>query len=206
MLKYAKYIVPAAILLLVLSYFYVDIPLTIWVTEQPSYVLRSGKILSWLISPHVYVLVLPLIFYFYTFGLRKSTYRKELLFLVLAIPIVILSVDILKVIFGKARPALWIHQQIYGFYFFGSSSKYHSFPSGHGCTIGALMGALSCFRPSLTWVYLAIALLLSLLRVFSLNHYLSEAWGGVLIAFYIVYLLYLPYQKVLKRNWLWRII
>ncbi len=204
MLRYAKFIIPAAILLLVLCYLYVDQPFINWVTELPLGISRGCKILSGIISPNAHIIIWPLIFYLYTFVYRKSTFRKELLFLVLAIPLIILSIDILKVILGKARPGLWLNKEIYGFYFWGMSDKYHSSPSGHGGTIGGVMGVLSCFRPSFTWLFLTIALILSLLRVCSLDHYLSDAWGGVFIAFYIAHLLYIPYKKFIKRNLLWR--
>lgn len=181
---------------LILSYFYLDRPLTDWAAHLPNWITRSAKISSWSIDPSVYTIGLPLIFYIYIFWLRKSTFRKELLFILVAIPLSILAIDILKLIFRRARPELWLNQDIYGLWHWGWGKNWLSFPSGHAATIGGLMGALSCIRPKLTPLFLTIAISLSFLRVLSLDHYFSDIWAGTFLAFYLTWSLYNSSSKL----------
>jgi len=203
MLRPAKLIIfaalPAALLILVLSYFFIDLPLIYWAASLSPQVAKVANAIVWWFSPYVFMVAWPLIFFFYTFILEKSTFRNELLFIVIAVPAAVLAGDIIKDLVGRSRPELLFQEGIYGFLPLSRAETYRSFPSGHSCAICSVMAALSCFRPKWSWLFFLIALALSFFRVLGLAHYFSDIWGAIIITFCLVYSLYLPYQR--KSIW-----
>lgn len=195
MFRNAKFILPAALLLIILSYFFIDRPLSAWIATFPSWVAKGTKLFAESYTPGVFLVAWPLIFYFYTFILRKSTFRRELLFIAIAIPATLLAVYILKFAVGRGRPELWLYKDIYTFRPLTFSGKWQSFPSGQSGTISALMAALSCFRPKLTWLFVLVAFVFSFMRVLALDHYFSDIFTSIVIAFYLVRGLFMPVQR-----------
>lgn len=182
------------LVVLIVCYLFIDRPITQWAASLPNTVTKWAKSASWAIDPLVFTIGLPLIFYVYTFILNKAAYRKKLLFVILAVPLAIISIDILKIIVGRARPTLWLSQGIYGIKGWGWGGKWHSFPSGHAATIGGFMAALAQFRPRATLPLLLAALALSFLRVLSLDHYFSDTVAAIAIAYCIVSAFYGQYK------------
>jgi len=90
-----------------------------------------------------------------------------------------LIVDLMKVIFGRARPKLLFASDIYDFGWLGLGADYWSFPSGHAATAAALMTALWCLWPRPAVFYVVVAALVGVSRVVTGAHYLSDvAMGG----------------------------
>jgi lipid A 4'-phosphatase len=94
-------------------------------------------------------------------------------------------VDVLKVIFGRARPKLLFGADFYGFTWFGWSADHWSFPSGHAATIVALLTALWCLWPSHLLFYMLVGAIVAASRIVGGAHFLGDAiagaWLGVLI-------------------------
>jgi lipid A 4'-phosphatase len=103
-------------------------------------------------------------------------------FLFLSIAASGVIVDILKVVFGRARPKLLFQSDIFGFTWLGWHADHWSFPSGHSATIVALMTALWYLRPHHVLFYILGAAIVAGSRVAVGAHYLGDALAGALIA------------------------
>ncbi len=103
-------------------------------------------------------------------------------FMLVAIAASGLIVDLLKVIFGRARPKLLYAAGTYDFSWLGLGADYWSFPSGHAATAAALMTALWCLWPRHVLFYVALAALVAASRVVTGAHYLSDVVIGAFIA------------------------
>jgi lipid A 4'-phosphatase len=93
-----------------------------------------------------------------------------------------LIVDLLKVVFGRARPKLLFAAGTYDFTWLGLGANYWSFPSGHAATAAALMTALWCLWPRHLLFYIALAAMVAASRVVIGAHYLSDVVMGAFIA------------------------
>ncbi|MDJ0651754.1 MAG: phosphatase PAP2 family protein [Simkaniaceae bacterium] len=96
---------------------------------------------------------------------------------------------VFKILIGRARPDIFLRKGIYGFYGLECDPYYHSFPSGHALTAFTLATSLSFIFPRCPILFYFLATLLSLSRLFLLNHYLSDVIAtaaiGVIIASFV---------------------
>ena len=87
-------------------------------------------------------------------------------------------VQLLKFAFGRYRPKFLFSDQIYGFAPFSGNN---SFPSGHSQGIWAAMMALWFIFPRYRPVWVLVAVMISLSRVFTTVHFLWDVvMGGTL--------------------------
>lgn len=93
-----------------------------------------------------------------------------------------LAVDLLKVVFGRARPKLFFASGSYDFTWLGLGANYWSFPSGHAATAAAIMTALWCLWPRHLLFYVALAAIVAASRVVMGAHYPSDVVMGALVA------------------------
>jgi membrane-associated phospholipid phosphatase len=110
-----------------------------------------------------------------------------------------LADDALKVVFGRARPYLWLAGDESGFGFFRYGAKFASFPSGHTTTSFAAALALGAVFPRGRPVFLGVALLIALSRIVLNVHYLSDVIAGALLGAAVAFLVLTPLRK---RGWL----
>jgi lipid A 4'-phosphatase len=89
-----------------------------------------------------------------------------------------LVADLLKVIFGRARPKLLFLDGTYGFAWGATQADHWSFPSGHATNIAAVATALYLLWPRGLPLYLAAAALVTASRFIIGAHYLSDALAG----------------------------
>jgi membrane-associated phospholipid phosphatase len=110
-----------------------------------------------------------------------------------------LADDALKIIFGRARPYVWLAGDDSGFGFFRYGSKFASFPSGHTTTSFAAALALSAVFPRGWSLFLLAALLIGISRIVLEAHYLSDVIAGALlggtVAFWVL-------GALRRRGWL----
>jgi lipid A 4'-phosphatase len=90
--------------------------------------------------------------------------------------------DIMKPVFGRARPHLLISDGVFGFTWHGAHAAYWSFPSGHAITAVSLAAALAVIERRLWPLYAAAAVLVMASRVVLAEHYLSDLIAGAFIA------------------------
>jgi len=111
-------------------------------------------------------------------------YARRAAFLFLAVAASGLIVDLLKIVFGRARPKLLFRDDLYGFTWWGRGADLWSFPSGHAATVIALAAALTLLWRRAWPLYWSLALLICASRVIIDAHYLSDViaggWIGIL--------------------------
>jgi lipid A 4'-phosphatase len=91
-------------------------------------------------------------------------------------------VDVLKIVFGRARPKLLFQSDVYGFAWLMWRPDHWSFPSGHSATIVALTTALWFLWPQNQLFYILVAAIVCMSRVVVGAHYLADSLAGALIA------------------------
>jgi undecaprenyl-diphosphatase len=92
-----------------------------------------------------------------------------------------LADDILKILFGRARPYLWLAGDDSGFGFFRYSAKFASFPSGHTTTSFAAAIVLGMVLPRYKPWFLLAAALIGVSRIVLDVHYPSDVIAGALL-------------------------
>jgi membrane-associated phospholipid phosphatase len=117
------------------------------------------------------------------------------LFLFSTVAISGLTADLVKFIFGRARPKLLFEQGIYGFGFFHTEHAWTSFPSGHSATALSAALTLSLLLPRFRPVFITVALLIASSRVVLDQHYLSDVVSGSMLGAVTVTLLYQRYFR-----------
>jgi membrane-associated phospholipid phosphatase len=110
-----------------------------------------------------------------------------------------LADDALKIVFGRARPYLWLAGDNSGFGFFRYSAKFASFPSGHTTTSFAAALALGILLPHYKPWFLLAALLIGLSRIILDVHYLSDVIAGALLGAVVAVLLV---NRLERQGWL----
>ena len=111
--------------------------------------------------------------------LLANAWRAAFVFVAVAAPG--LFGDILKPVFGRARPRLFLTDATFGFTGHGARAAYWSFPSGHSITIVALAVALTLLGRRLLPLCAAAALLVMASRIVLDQHYLSDDLAGAYI-------------------------
>ena len=113
---------------------------------------------------------------------RLRAFAAMPLFLFLAIAVSGLVTDLLKVVFGRARPKLLFANETFGFDWWGTKADFWSFPSGHATTVVAIAAALYCLWPRFLPLYVGFAILVSLSRAVIGAHYVSDVIVAAFIA------------------------
>lgn len=103
-------------------------------------------------------------------------------FLFLSIAVSGLITDVLKVVFGRARPKLLFANETFGFDWWGTRADFWSFPSGHTTTAVAIAAALYCLWPRFLPLYVGFAALVSVSRAVVGAHYVSDVIAATFIA------------------------
>ena len=92
-----------------------------------------------------------------------------------------LADDVLKIVFGRARPYLWLAGDDSGFGLLRYSARFASFPSGHTTTSTAAALVFGALLPRGQYWFLLAALLIGLSRIVLDVHYLSDVIAGALL-------------------------
>lgn len=110
-----------------------------------------------------------------------------------------LADDALKIIFGRARPPLWLAGDVSGFGFFRFGSKFASFPSGHTTTSVAAALAFSALAPRAWPLFFLAAAAIAASRIVLGVHYLSDVIAGAALGAYVaVFVL----NRLRRKGWL----
>lgn len=89
-------------------------------------------------------------------------------------------VNILKILFGRARPILFEQHGAFHFEPLSVGYDFASFPSGHSTTVGAVTGILMLWYPRFTALLVLAGLFFSSTRMASRSHYPSDVVTGFL--------------------------
>lgn len=123
---------------------------------------------------------------------RKKDSWKALggLLLFTSVAISGIAANILKIILGRARPRLYIHEQIYGFDFFHIDYSWLSFPSGHAATAFGAASVLALLYPRYKVPLYAAGTLVALSRIVLTQHYPSDVIAGSVLGYCTTLFLY----------------
>jgi membrane-associated phospholipid phosphatase len=188
---HAYWLLPLTVLVILLSSF-VDRPLALWFKSADPQDIAffvdlndSGNSQWYLVPTGILGLGCLLMAARMAFERRRRVIRwigGASLFVFTAVAVSGLVVNVLKVIFARARPRLLFNEGEYGWHFFRLGSDFNSFPSGHANTMIALALALGCLVPRARPAFLIVAVPLAFARVVNTNHFLSDVIAGAVVA------------------------
>jgi membrane-associated phospholipid phosphatase len=92
-----------------------------------------------------------------------------------------LVLNLLKILFARARPRLLFREGLYGFEGWNIGSDVGSFPSGHTTTIVTLALLASWAWPKSTPLWVVIAILVAVSRVVLGSHYVADTLAGLYV-------------------------
>lgn len=142
-----------------------------------------------------YYIALPLIIAFIC-GAYSRSCGLRMIYISGSVLLSGLIVNILKPVFGRARPDIMLSKGIFGFYPFhfdvvgDGAHLYHSFPSGHSATAASVAIALTMIYPRGRYFFFLFAIIVSLSRVMVMRHYPSDIFSGMFIGFLAPLFLY----------------
>jgi undecaprenyl-diphosphatase len=110
-----------------------------------------------------------------------------------------LADDALKIVFGRARPYLWLAGDNSGFGFFRYGARFASFPSGHTTTSVAAALVFSALMPRWRRGFLAVAIAIAISRLVLDVHYLSDVIAGAALGTLIA-TIFIKFLR--KHDWL----
>lgn len=191
----------AWLVLAALSYFFIDLDLTQYVhnsvnstmVEVNEYISQIGKGIYWIIGGLAWFVLAK-----YWFKSPKQAYAA--IFLITAVVLSGLICNLIKVCVGRARPVMWFHEQLYGFYFFKTEAAMRSFPSGHSTTITAAMMAIGLSFRRMWLGCLVLALLVCFSRIVVQAHYLSDVLVGMYLGTLVTLLIYPIFSRLATRG------
>lgn len=184
------------VMTIVLSYYFVDIPLARWSFSLNAYwhsffqyVSDAGK---------SSVLILATLLGWVVYRKKSALIASRFQFVFLSLLFSKVVVQALKFIFGRMRPSELRDSEQYGFMFFQTTHSLHSFPSGHTTTAFALFTALSILFPRYFYLWLLFAIMMAFARVGVSAHFLSDTIAGMLTGIGSVIMVHLFMQY---RGW-----
>jgi undecaprenyl-diphosphatase len=92
-----------------------------------------------------------------------------------------LLVNVLKIVFGRARPRLIDELGAHHFDPFTTGYLNASFPSGHATTVGAIAGILMVWYPRWSLLFIELGLFIAATRIAAEAHYPSDVVAGFLL-------------------------
>ncbi|MDI9817694.1 MULTISPECIES: phosphatase PAP2 family protein [unclassified Legionella] len=161
--------------LVILSFLYLDVPLAEFFYSVD---LRSSfPLISWITKLGLGVIYIPSFFLlalFFRYIRQNQEWEARAWFLFMCVSIPGIVCGFLKIIFGRARPALLFENHFYGFYGLQTKAPFWSFPSGHTTTIMGVVFGLSILFPRYCYAFILTGLTVALSRVLLTHHYLSD--------------------------------
>ena len=126
--------------------------------------------------------------------LALNAYRTLFVFLVVAVSGIV--ADILKIVFGRARPKLLFPDDVYGFTWGAMQADHWSLPSGHATTVAALATAFSLLWPRGIPAYWLAALLVMASRIVLDQHYLSDVMIGAALGALVAWVIWRSFPRL----------
>jgi membrane-associated phospholipid phosphatase len=178
----------SCISLVILSYFFIDKPLAIWLYKHE---LQHDHVYQWLTYiPNIFVYISFIILICVLPTSKLSQLNRKFLKVIFAISIStyisLVLTKFLKFVFGRVGPEYWISntfdQNAYGFSLFHGGSKiFQDFPSGHSAVGFVVITIMWLVYPKLRWfsVLLGITIIISLLCTAS--HFLGDCIAGAFL-------------------------
>jgi len=110
---------------------------------------------------------------------RMAILTQMAIYLSLSVVAASVTVHILKLAIGRARPLLYDSTGIFRFDPFNGGFLYESFPSGHSAHVGAVFVALALLFPRFRLLFVGLGLWLGATRIIIGVHYPSDVMAGL---------------------------
>ena len=164
-------------ILTVISYYYWDIPLTIYCKGLGRSVLDIAEFVTiWGESRWYYMILVPAFIYFW-FLAKNKLWSKRIIFIFISISASGLINMLVKWLAGRHRPSM-LEKGFFGFNYFGVGYELNSFPSGHTVMAFSLAAAVSILFPRLSILAFIAAVSIGISRILITSHYLSDVIVG----------------------------
>jgi undecaprenyl-diphosphatase len=164
-------------ILTVISYYYWDIPLTIYCKRLGRSVLDIAEFVTiWGESRWYYMILVPAFIYFW-FLAKNKLWSKRIIFIFISISASGLINMLVKWLAGRHRPSM-LEKGFFGFNYFGVGYELTSFPSGHTVMAFSLAAAVSILFPRLSIPAFIAAVSIGISRILITSHYLSDVIVG----------------------------
>ncbi|QVL57067.1 MAG: phosphatase PAP2 family protein [Simkaniaceae bacterium] len=179
------------ILLSGLSYFFLDRELLPLIGKNYKPLLKA---FSFLIFPPLHLVIW--VGAFLIARLKRSHWTLPLFEIAVSQCLSIAFARIFKILFGRARPDIFLKKGAYGFHGFEWNHHYHSFPSGHTLTAFTLATSLSLLFPKFRILFYSLATLFSLSRPLLLDHYFSDVIATAAIGMTIATIVHIMTRRI----------
>jgi membrane-associated phospholipid phosphatase len=164
-------------ILTVISYYYWDIPLTIYCKGLGRSVLDIAEFVTiWGESRWYYMILVPAFIYFW-FLAKNKLWSKRIIFIFISISASGLINMLVKWLAGRHRPSM-LEKGFFGFNYFSVGYELTSFPSGHTVMAFSLAAAVSILFPRLSILAFIAAVSIGISRILITSHYLSDVIVG----------------------------
>ncbi len=174
------------LLLMIVAYFYLDLPITLFFShlkETTPIVFKIFSVITQFGSTNAYA-IFALLLLIGGGLLRNKRFFFSGVYIILSILIAIHLCGYIKAFAGRARPQLYLTEHLYGFYLLGKNDAMWSFPSGHTTLAFSAATAFSLIFPRFWGYFFVLAGLVGFSRLVVLMHYLSDVMGGFLFGLY----------------------
>ncbi len=186
----------AAPLLIIRSIQSWDRPLMIYLVDTRTGPLADlAAVVSILGNPTPYFLVAALAFLVFKGAWPNAIRANGALFALVAATAPALATDLLKVLFARSRPALFLEQGIYEFRFFHNAPEFASFPSEEATVVAAVASALSVLFPGYRSTFLLLAVVIAACHLVLAVGYLSDVLAGFCIGVCFVSILHAGFTR-----------
>ena len=172
---------------------FVDRPVALAMEALPAWFRNMAGDITWLGQSLGWLLLSGALVLFWTWRIRGAEHgsplrareRKRAIaaaFLFAATALAGILTDLIKLLFGRSRPKLFLNEGTYGFYPWHMDVDLRGFPSGHATTMFALAFAIAMIRPAWRIPAFAFAIVIAATRVIINAHYLADVIGGLVVA------------------------
>lgn len=193
-------ITPVLIFSIVLSIWYVDFPLAIWIDNYLVIHKRIPKIPDLLLLIILVLSFLSWLAYYY-FAKRGFRSKHTYFFMVTGtvLPLSYAAKEILQLLFGRMQTRRFLLDPNFtGSYWFNWGDGYRGFPSGHMLVFTALLLTLCNLYPRYKLIYAVTLFVLGFALVATDYHFLSDIIAGAYIGAIIFYFIFQAFEN--RRN------
>lgn len=170
-----------AILIIVVSYFFIDVPVARCFHAQSQ---EIRDIFEWITKAGVstaYLIASFGLFVFFRWIREHRRYADRALLFFSTIALSGIVTNIVKFLVGRLRPKMLFEKGLYGFDPFHVGYEFNSLPSGHATTVFAIATTCSFFWPKYRIFFFIIAAIVALSRLVLSAHYLGDVLAGACI-------------------------
>jgi membrane-associated phospholipid phosphatase len=206
-IRYVAITLPIVILMVLICYFFIDQPLSIWVYQfglhQSKGVLSSD--FDFIITQLVYSAILPIfLFYFYCHMQKKdSKFIRCMGLLSGTVSVAFFIKTSLQFLFGRYAPRYFNSHVLmfvsdpsrYGFHWLHGGG----FPSGHMCVFSAALTSISLYYPCYRWINIGLLSILGICLIAANYHFLSDVIAGAYLGLSIALAMHYLQQFDLRK-------